>query len=280
MSEETKNQQENLLQTAIANLPKPQIYGDCDEKKPFALIWEKRNGSYEIKSLNEFARQPRSAVEKMTCVKSFVEYVKTFRTKEMQIFAKFGQKKITAFFDYLPTPKNNASAKDLQPGNRLHSCEIEIKLSEKYERWKRICKKRIPQMDFAEFLDENFQDVMIPDGLTFKELALSLSAEINQSFESSRRLKDGASRGAWQVDVKIKSGAIEQLEIPERITLGIPIYDGGNAVELQARMRVRIDSGTAYFILMPNDWEEIEKTDFQNTIEKIEKELGLPIFIG
>lgn len=267
----TESTQENLLQTAAKQINKPIVQGEIDPGKPFIII-PKQNGEYKIEKLQDYAKERRHADETLSDVKSFITYVENFKTGDTQIFASESKKRITAIFDYLPQ-------KSSAPGMREHVCALQLKTDERFDKWVGITAKRISQLDFAEFLDENFRDVVVPDGATLKEIALSLEATITSEFRSTKRLKDDSGKRSWDVDIKLEAGTTQKLEIPEEISINIPIYAGAEAEKLDARLRIRLDDGKAYFYILPNLWTQKTRDGFKKAVETVSKEINLPIYI-
>ena len=281
MSCERKNMDvhENIIETEVKRLPKPVTFGETDPDKPFALL-PNSTGKWDLVGLGNYAIEKRSANETLSDIDSFIAYVYKFKTSSTELFASINENTIVATFDYLRAPRGiDVDADKLLPGRCEHKCILKISLSERFNAWSGIARNRIGQFDFAEFLDEYFIDVVKPDGATFREIALQLEGTVRSEFKSSRRIKDGSGAHTWNVDVKLEGGNVERLEVPDSMSIMIPIFEGGDPVELSARVRVRLDDGKAFFYILPDSWKDIIRGSFSDVIKKVSKEIVLPVYI-
>ena len=77
------------------------------------------------------------------------------------------------------------------PGWGDFRVEIVFRLTPQWKKWKHIDGKMLPQVTFAEFIEENIGDIVSPSGADMLEIAQDLSAKRSVDFKSNVRLADG-----------------------------------------------------------------------------------------
>lgn len=244
----------------------------ADDGKPFVLVPE----GYKVNDLDSFTRSPlitRQTVALQT-IASFVAYVLRFKTSETSIFAPVQKYNtllaLMACIDY-HGPK--------APSHVGHRVNLTIPLSLQWERWMKINKVWITQTDFAEFLEQNVIDVLDPDAATIKEIVRSMEATKTGEFKSGVRLSNGSHSLMWSEEVQARAGA-GNVEIPEKISIGIPIFKGDQPYTLSAFFRYRITDGKLRLQI------ELDRAEFlfdivaDNLIQKISDETTVPVYRG
>lgn len=120
--------------------------------------------------------------------------------------------------------------------------EIGFRFTPQWKKWKAIDGQMLPQVQFAEFVDDNLGDIVTPTGADMLEIAQYLSATRSVDFKSGVRLSSGQIQLQNVENLEAKVGA-GQIAIPETITLGIaPVY-GLPPFRVDARFRYRIEGG-------------------------------------
>lgn len=122
-----------------------------------------------------------------------------------------------------------------------HRAVLTLQLSPEWQRWSKISGHLLSQTLFAEFLEGAAADVIDPDMATMLEVAQSLTANSKVEFESAYRTKDGQRAFRYKETVNAKAGQRGELEIPERITLLLRVFEGQPAQEVVARFRYRLN---------------------------------------
>lgn len=120
--------------------------------------------------------------------------------------------------------------------------EIVFRFTPQWLKWKAIDGKMMPQVQFAEFVEDNMNDIASPSGAEMLEIAQYLSATRSVDFKSAIRLSSGQIQfqNIESVDAKVSAG---QTAIPETITLGIAPVFGLPPFRVDARFRYRIVDG-------------------------------------
>ncbi len=88
-------------------------------------------------------------------------------------------------------------------------------------------------------------EIVEPAAADMLELAQSLHVSKQSEFTSDKRLADGRVQFAYRQEQTATAGANGNIDIPTRITLRIPPFDGWlTAFTLSARFRYRMRAGT------------------------------------
>lgn len=161
------------------------------------------------------------------------------------------------------------------PGRCAHSIRYDVPWSEQWGRWRAIDGKAMSQVDFAEFIEENLQDIVEPEGATFLDLVTGLQAKKRISFESGVRLQDGTNQLTYAEDVEAKGRG--NLLVPSEFAIGAPIFFGGESYRVRCLLRYRIDEGRLIFIIKIHRRQFIEQTAFQHICQTVAEITGIPV---
>ncbi|WP_288997984.1 DUF2303 family protein [uncultured Gemmobacter sp.] len=206
---------------------------------------------------------------------SLVTYANRFRDDRSIIVADFDALEIAAHLDWHP---HNAMPDSFgQSGALKHSVTLKLRASEEFQRWDAMEGKVHPQEEFARFLEENSSDVGYPEAATMVEISRDFEATVGQSYKSSVRLDNGDRKLRFESETKVMNDVI----IPERFTLNIPIYNGEEPDTLTALFRWRAVGGGA--VALGFQWHRVEyqrRAHFAQIASTAAEETGLPWIMG
>ena len=140
--------------------------------------------------------------------------------------------------------------------------------------------KAIDQMALALLFERRSQDVVSPDAATMLEMALTLEANPKVSWKSATRLQDGSRQFLFEEQVEARAGTKGQIVIPEKFTIGIPLWEGAASTSLEIKLRYRLEKGTIHFILEWVDLEDAEKASREALQAIIADKHQVPVFQG
>lgn len=98
------------------------------------------------------------------------------------------------------------------------------------------------QVEMAQFIENNIDDVVEPVGAELLEICRTLEAKKQVNFASSIRLSDGSHQFTYEEDVQ-GSAQKGQMKVPEIFVIGVPVFINGEKWKVQVRLRFRIDGG-------------------------------------
>lgn len=144
------------------------------------------------------------------------------------IFADRDTMTIKAFLDY------HHAGNDARWLN--HTAKVAFKNSHQFDRWKKVNGQQMTQEQFALFLDEVINDITAPSGAEVLSFAENLEATSTQVFKAAVKLASGETNYTF---TDARDGDISTAII-DRFTIGIPIWQGGEKVAIEARLFHRI----------------------------------------
>lgn len=253
------------------------------EGTPFLVIPNDK----KVEDIAKFLPPRRAMDERFLDLRSWLAYVKRFRTAELHLSATNGTNpEVTAWFDYLPMPAPEEatpawSHPELKGARCEHSAVYAPAVSPEWTAWMGIVGKdrALSQREFAEFLDEWGYGCEQPDAATMLELAHTLRANETSTFKSAMRLKDGSGDYAQKIVVETSGGLNGEIKIPDEITLAIPMFEGGPNLAVTLRMRIRVVNAVPKFILLGKRLLDVKRKALQELHTEIEEKTGLTVHV-
>lgn len=128
------------------------------------------------------------------------------------------------------------------PGFGDHRVNLVLRATPQWTKWRGIDGKFLDQTTFAEFVEDNIEDVAEPAGALLLEIARDLQITRATAFRSAQRNSSGAVHFTHTQDDTTKVGAGE-ISIPEVIALGVAPFQGIQPFRVPARLRYRLNDG-------------------------------------
>ncbi len=165
------------------------------------------------------------------------------------------------------------------PGFGDFRCAIEFRPTPQWVKWNALNGKLLPQVDFAEFLEENLEDVADPAGALMLEIATQLQVVRSVNFKSRVTLSSGAFVFQHDQDdtAKVSAG---QIDVPQVFTLGIAPIFGLAAYRVPARFRYRIEDGKLRLGFKLQRVETMMEKIIGDVIQKIEVGANISVLDG
>jgi uncharacterized protein YfdQ (DUF2303 family) len=206
---------------------------------------------------------------------SFVTYCQDqHKADEGYIYANTDERSFTAVF-------NDYGDTDL-PGWRDHRAHFAAQFTPEFKRWLEHSgnSKAKGQTEFAEFIEDNFADLVPPFAQQLLDVATTIQAKTDINFSSAKRLQDGQVQLGYTEIIDAKAGADGALTIPREFELGLRIFKNGDGYKLKARLKYRLAGGGVKF------WYEMDRPEraiedaFSGYIEKVRTDSGYRVLIG
>jgi len=175
-------------------------------------------------------------------------------------------------------------------GWRDYRIELDLAQTPEWESWKGLDRKMVAQLQFAEHIELNTDDVVEPSSAEMLEIAQNFQARRGGEFRSGLRLATGNVQFLDVVDneATTTTAAGTSVQVPELFTIALaPFYGAGRyaTVEgsdepgewgparfsLQARLRWRITSGKlelGYHLVRPDD---MVRTAYLAFVERVKE---------
>jgi uncharacterized protein YfdQ (DUF2303 family) len=275
------DEEKNIAETIFENAPQPITVYQNDEIQFRKIAVPK---GWEVQDCDNEAllQKPRrkKAIVSLNDTDSFIGYVKRHGSlTACTIWADVDYAEDKAKFQAVI---NDHGEKEDEQAWRDHVAHYAPQFSPEYLRWAGKNRTVMSQVDFAEFLDNNQADIASPDGYPSSaeilNMALNFEAKQDYRFKSSVRLQNGGVNMTFVQDDD--KGTVEQMRVFDKFAIGIPVYFGGDAYQINARLRYRHREGKVVF------WYELVRPDLtmkaatDTIIQKIKAECGQPFFFG
>lgn len=205
---------------------------------PFVILPQ----NYRTEDISKFLAPTRiQQLPQLIEAGSFIDYVNRFKTGDTMIFANVTDTGATlvAMLDYHgPAPK-------LKPAYCQHKATFQTLPTKEWSDWMAANGKRMDQVAFATWLEENYPLITEPSGAVLLELVQTLIGKSDVRYNSAIRLKSGSSKLDFEEDVTLRGTTATkegEVELPQIITAGIAPFQGTDKYEVKARLKYRIES--------------------------------------
>lgn len=226
----------DIIQTAKATQAVQEVYRENNQL--FFVI--SNDQKLERHDLEKYGAAPSAIEHEIAVVEvlSFVDYWQRFSTDTSVIHARLKEKTFIAIFDAHAPGK---------PSWQRHKCTLVCRTSTEWDTWHSNDKKTMDQIKFAEFIESNAIDIVQPSSAEMIQVALTLQAKKKVSFNSGVRLDNGQVQLGYHEDVQGTAGPKGELRIPEKFTLALRIFQGGEKYSVECHLRWRINDGALTF---------------------------------
>lgn len=204
---------------------------------------------------------------------SQIAYVNRFSDERSVLIADFSALTVTARLDWHPH-NENVAFHTASPD--CHSATLKLLESEEFSRWNAAAGKMHDQAEFARFLEENSTDIGNPDPAVMIEIARDFEATAGSTYKSSVRLDNGDRRLTFETDTRAR----EDMVIPQKFDLMIPVFNGEAAEALTCLFRWRASNGTVQLGFVWHRLEYQRRARFRQIAFAVAEGTGLPVFMG
>lgn len=275
--------EKNIAESLAAEMKKPEILAlpeDIKYFRAFALPpgWTKQDIDLE-KLLPTPLR--KKAMVSLDTADSFIDYMKRHGSlANATIWGRTDfEKNETHFIGII----NDNGETPAESGWRDHQASFKPRLSVEWKRWMDAADgNSMTQGEFAEFIEKNRQDIVsgegLPSGGEMLEMATNFEANQDMKFKSAIRLQSGAVNMAF-----VQSDAdqtVATMKMFDKFTIGIPVFLGGEAYKVEARLRYRIPGGNLKFYIDLTRTDRILDDATKGLSQIIADKTGKNVFAG
>ena len=208
---------------------------------------------------------------KVQSADAFVAYLKKHGQSYSEVYADRVGKRIVGVVN--ASMGTTGDGLDDYAGWGDHRVEFDVILTDAWKEWLKNDGTLMPQVAFAEFIEDHLSDISVPAAAEMLEIAQSIVATMSVNFESTRKLSTGEAQLEYR-ETHEAQAAKGTLEIPTTITLGLAPFEGAAAYALDARFRYRINQGNLHLAYKLVDPELKIKDAFDHIVNDITEQLG------
>lgn len=221
---------------------------------------------------------------------SFASYVSRFGTDEgTVIFLEVDEDEnsigMAAVLDYhKPISAEDVEAFKPPPGTAVlpqwgkHIARFAPVMTPEWKLWTGSNKKGMEQIIFAHFLEDNYPDIVNPVAADLIQTCRSLELVGNVHYVKAFREHDGQVSLQYKEENKPNG----QIVVPEEITLRLVPFRGESSVDVQAKLRYRLQGGVctfAYELVRPHKVLDACATEMREQIAVLTAK-RFPIYAG
>lgn len=212
---------------------------------------------------------------------SFIGYVNTHKhATETHLFGESSEQggKFCAIIDY----HDVAAAGESIAHWGEHVVTLTLQTTPEWQRWMANSGKAMLQEVFADFLEDNLNDIDEPDAATLIDVAQLLQGKKSVNFKSGKNLRNGAIQLEYVETIDTTGGTIkDNMQVPDHFVLGICPFVGAAGIQVNARLRFRVsDSGKLTFTYLLDRPFKVIADAFELAREEIEEKTALPVHLG
>ncbi len=204
---------------------------------------------------------------------SFVAYVNRYKSSQTRMFSEPGFLAGGAAYVHAALDYHEPAT----PHHRVHNATYRLRYSEAWARWVKACQQPMKQGEFAEFVEENRNDIREPEAAKLLDIVRAFKASKRVEFDSVVYQANGDVKLAYdeKTQQQGQSGAL-----PEKLTLGIPVYFRGVVYAVPVFVRYKVGAGAVQFALKLDRPDVIEDAAFGEVAKAIGEAVGIEVYLG
>ncbi|MEW5422675.1 DUF2303 family protein [Amorphus sp. 3PC139-8] len=266
------------------------------------LLWDPKHGQVvsvytEIERFRLHPRRRKGTATALT-LESFCELVNRHSDLHSAIFADTDWRApgFTAVINYHESvPDGDADDSDAQARHGDHRIAYAFPLTEEWQAWIAANGERMPQDDFAAFLEERIAELATPSederrefeplfGTKFAtpaelvQLSRGLQVHVGQKIKNSRILQSGEAEVVFEETHTDASG--ERLVVPGLFMLSVPVFVRGQSVRIPVRLRYRAHGGAISWFFQMYRPDIVITGRVLEDLAKAAEATGLPAYEG
>jgi len=234
-----------------------------------------------VPALNPILPDFVSAEEVVVEPLSFIDYISLFKSSTAICKASLGQNQILAILDYHGSAR--AGDRDAASAGRLrHTITLKCPFDRDYAKWRAVLggAKTFDQRELAEFIEDMIHTISNPPAADLLESIADLKIDRAVKFKSFRNEENGNISFAYE-EIDAPANQVPgngKVSLPKEVVIVTPIFQGGPAVELRAKLRHRMDKGVVAFRFAVPGLDNEERIAFRSIGEDVREKTGTPVF--
>lgn len=278
--------------TALPPLAKDAIEFLLETGKALSPVYESKGGEplmlvpkgYTIESVAKYV--PPTRIKENVILRdvgSFCRYVNRFRDDGTLLFAVVtdATAEVRAVLDYhFP---NADGLDDPKPRYGSHTARLTLENTTEWKRWTEANGRKMDQVTFATWLEDNALLLTSPSGAELLELVMTLEGKQEVRFNSAVRLNNGKNALRYDEDVALTGGGgttAGAIELPNQVRACVAPFHGMDPVFIHARLKYRIEQRKVSFWLESIALHNVVREAVKTVLEQIQSATTLEPLIG
>lgn len=238
---------------------------------------------YTQESLEQYFSQPVRQKRKvlLQSIDDLIQYIKTNQTDILiqgQIYIDLEQYAIKTIMDAY---SRNNDATETTMAWCDHVVTYFMKKSNEWMTWTAMENLNTfkSQWEFAEFIEDNIDDIVSPPGAEMLEIVKSMQAKKNVDFNSAIRMDNGSVKFDYTEEVQ---GTCKQssMDIPENFEIGIKPFEHGKTYLVKSRLRYRLTGSELKIKYIFNNTDKIVEDALNEIMVRLKEETPFDVYMG
>lgn len=230
----------NIADALAEHLPKAAVIAEYEPQLGGEVLQVAVPKWFELKEVDteKLLPAPRrtTGIAKFDQATSFIAYVNRHASANTIVWCRFNPQTYSLSFTAVFDEHGNGS-----PGWRSHRAQYVPDTSAEWKVWKAQDRSAMGQLAFAEFIETNSKDIYgeagYPSDLQMLAMATDLELRSDKAIKSVVRIQGGGTRLDYVDDESAQT--LEQMKAFDRFQLALPVFWGGEAYRLIARLKYR-----------------------------------------
>jgi len=207
-------------------------------------------------------------------VESFATYYAKHSDPGTEVYANLDAGTVTAVLDAHTTGT---------PRWGEHRLILKMTPTKPWQRWTEKDRHPLPQVQFAEFLEDNLVDID-PDPIpaaVMLQVATTFQATTKGSFSSKTSLANGTRQLIFEEETTAGSGSgKQQIAVPEKFAIRVAPFADTDRYRIEARLRYRIEGSNLKLLFVLDRPEDALRDAVKDVVEQVKTATGATILIG
>lgn len=274
----------NLADALAEHLPEAKVVTETEAAGGGKVMQLAVPNTFALKEIDteKLLANPRRAKgeAEMADHESFLAYITRHKTPSTVVWCDFNPQTFSLSFTAVFDDHTNYT-----PGWRGHRAKFAPAMSAEWKTWKAKDGQHQKQLDFAEFLERNADDINsgaennFPTSLAMMKMATEFEATSDKRIKSAVRLSSGGVRIEYIDDAD--AGTVAYMSAFERFLIAIPVFWSGVAYRIEARLKWRQQDGGLKFFYELIRPDRVHEAAASNLIGMVRHGAGeVPLLMG
>lgn len=175
----------------------------------------------------------------------------------LELWADIDARKVTAILDGMD-------------GLRKHTATLALKTSREWDEWMKIDGKLLPQVEFAQFIQDHISTIGEPAGALLVDICETLVGSADVQWKSQQLDRNGQRKFVYEEVVNGQAGAKGDLSIPTELTLVLRPFQGSEQLLITARFRFRLAGGAVQLGVKLVEPERVLEDAFNQVVNEVQ----------
>lgn len=207
-------------------------------------------------------------------VDSFATYFAKHSDEGTEVYANLDAGTVTAVLD-----AHQADG----PRWAEHRLILKLTPTKPWQRWIEKDRHALPQVLFAEFLEDNLVDID-PDPVpaaVMLQVATTFQTATKGSFSSKTNLSNGTRQLLFEEETTASSGSGKQnIAVPEKFAIRVAPFADTDRYRIEARLRYRIEGSNLKLLFVLDRPEDALRDAVKDVVEQVKTATGTTILVG